>query len=535
VQWRRGEWRAPWQSLLPVASAFVVAALLAAPQLLPLLEVVASSQRVALADSYTRGPPLVDPLSSTLLATLQAFPALAAFLFIGAWQRRARGALALYLFVLVTAAGGWQLLRLLPGFSIARFGTTWALFVPFFAAWLSAIGVARFAESLEQEAEGRRVRRFALLCMWGLIGAAGWHLVAGGAETEWSLETFGPANLGAALCVAAGLAFIAVVGLRRRLPRSALAGGLALAMFAQMAALPFWTTMIPIELLPDPDAMAERSAATQAGRSVSIENLQYGHTLVDGIESLFGMEISMMPWRYRALYAHFDHNLLMNTTDWERLAEARGFLDATDVQYLVAPKLIGKKLRPHGLKRVEAGPGQMAVFENTDRMGRAWVSYGARVVESAEAARDYVLSPEFEPGSEVILERAPAGRYPERALHPATPAQVERTSTDRLRVRATLPRPGLLVVSEAGAKGWHVRVDGEPAAWLQADYLLRAVELDAGEHVVLFEYRPRSWRPSLIACVAGTGALLGLGIHARRAPKGARQEPPQNHSGDISA
>lgn len=281
-------------------------------------------------------------------------------------------------------------------------------------------------------------------------------------------------------------------------------------MLAQMAAFPFWVRLIPITVNPDPLAMAERSTTQPPGRSLSLDNLQYGHTVLDGVESLFGMEISMMPARYRALVRRFDHNLLMSTTDWEGLSEARGFLDAADVEYLVAPRLMGGALRAHGLRRVDVGPDRVAVFENPDRLGRAWVSYGARVVDSADAAREAVLQPGFDPARQVVLEREPTRTYPGQAPDPSTPARVERPSTDRLRVHATLPRPGILVVSEAGLPGWSVRVDGEPGEWLQANYLLRGVELDAGEHLVEFRYRPRSWTPALIACATGLALWMGL-------------------------
>jgi uncharacterized membrane protein YfhO len=75
------------------------------------------------------------------------------------------------------------------------------------------------------------------------------------------------------------------------------------------------------------------------------------------------------------------------------------------------------------------------------------------------------------------------------------------------------------VVSEAWYPGWHAWVDGAPAPILQADYLLRAVELGAGRHEVRFEYRPRSLAIGAALSLAGVVTALGLVLADRRLAK----------------
>ena len=49
---------------------------------------------------------------------------------------------------------------------------------------------------------------------------------------------------------------------------------------------------------------------------------------------------------------------------------------------------------------------------------------------------------------------------------------------------------GYLVLADAFFPGWVAHVGERPVPIHRADYLLRAVELEAGDSVVRFEYRP---------------------------------------------
>src|SRR5205814_2001693 len=54
--------------------------------------------------------------------------------------------------------------------------------------------------------------------------------------------------------------------------------------------------------------------------------------------------------------------------------------------------------------------------------------------------------------------------------------------------------------------GWTVRVDGVEQPLLRADRIFRAVQLAPGEHEVLFEYKPLSFR------LGGLLSLLAIGL-----------------------
>lgn len=69
---------------------------------------------------------------------------------------------------------------------------------------------------------------------------------------------------------------------------------------------------------------------------------------------------------------------------------------------------------------------------------------------------------------------------------------------------------GLAVFSEIFyPKGWHALVDGKESPILRADYVLRALEIPAGKHVVEFKFEPKPYIiGNTITLVAGWALLL---------------------------
>jgi hypothetical protein len=87
------------------------------------------------------------------------------------------------------------------------------------------------------------------------------------------------------------------------------------------------------------------------------------------------------------------------------------------------------------------------------------------------------------------------------------------------RVRLEVPdgAAGWLVLADVWYPGWVCTMDGREADIHRANYLFRAVRLEAGSHEVVFEYKPRSYFIGRIVSV-GTLAVVAvvLGFAARR-------------------
>ncbi len=87
---------------------------------------------------------------------------------------------------------------------------------------------------------------------------------------------------------------------------------------------------------------------------------------------------------------------------------------------------------------------------------------------------------------------------------------------DDIRITASLPRPGYLLLLDTYFPGWSATVNGEPAPIHRADYNFRAVSLPTGNSTVAFSYRPESLRMGLFLCALGTLALGAVFLYPAR-------------------
>lgn len=165
-----------------------------------------------------------------------------------------------------------------------------------------------------------------------------------------------------------------------------------------------------------------------------------------------------------------------------------------------------------GPKRHVAG---MSPF--SERLKFRGLTWG--VCKAAQAAQQDVIaalmsgsygSPSlaFDPFQTVLL--ADGETVP--ALSCATPPKVEvvkrRHGAWKLRVKGDGDL--LAVVSERYHRDWTARVDGRKVPLLEANGLIMAVPVPAGEHVVELKYRPVSYRVGLGAAACALLACLGL-------------------------
>ena len=223
------------------------------------------------------------------------------------------------------------------------------------------------------------------------------------------------------------------------------------------------------------------------------------------------------------------------------LARAQRVWDLAGVRYIVA----GDEALP--LPQLYAGPP--AIYRNDTALPEALVVPTARVISDEQASLAAVLDPQFDPYAEVVLSREPAGgsasaSSPQTAAAPAVQPQpaVLRQGPDRVIIEVTMVRPGYLVLTDTFYPGWQATADGHSVDILPANHAFRAVYLDAGEHTVVFEYEPLSFRVGawisggailLLLVTLGAAALvtwLSRGRPPAAEPPGGPQEGPPSSS-----
>jgi hypothetical protein len=160
----------------------------------------------------------------------------------------------------------------------------------------------------------------------------------------------------------------------------------------------------------------------------------------------------------------------------------------------------------------------------------AW--YGAVTVvgdpkQVLAAVRSTQLDPRGGGRQRAVIEPAAVAQDP-AVLHLAFAAPGSATGAlvsyepDAIAFTIDAPRDGLVVLNELAFPGWTVEVDGAPGVPVVASYLLRAVRVGAGPHVVRWRFAP----PHLRALIDGYLLALAIMLVAAGWPRRPRAPAP---------
>ncbi len=178
-------------------------------------------------------------------------------------------------------------------------------------------------------------------------------------------------------------------------------------------------------------------------------------------------------------------------------------------------------LRQPGLQLAYRGHDAL-VYDNADALPRVFTVDRQQTVASAGAALLASTAFGFDRRHVVVSEHPIAGLLAAGAGPSAAAGTARLLSygAQRIVTEASVPRRGMLVLTDVYYPGWQVTVDGHSAPLDRVDYLLRGVPLSAGTHRIVFSYQPASVTAgavvSLVALVALI-AVLAAGLLGRRA------------------
>jgi len=163
-----------------------------------------------------------------------------------------------------------------------------------------------------------------------------------------------------------------------------------------------------------------------------------------------------------------------------------------------------------------AHSGDVKIYENLDVLGRAFLVHSAVAATGDEDALALMRDSAFDPATTVILSRGDPLRSPDNPTRPSI-ARITHYAPERVEIELDASAPGYLVLTDAWYPGWQATVDGEPAPIYRADLLFRAVAVEAGQHRVIFTFRPASLWIGMSVSLTG---LVGLALALSKAKRG---------------
>lgn len=185
-----------------------------------------------------------------------------------------------------------------------------------------------------------------------------------------------------------------------------------------------------------------------------------------------------------------------------------GLYDLTSVRYELSlqqrhAEAEGSEQRPSANDAADAS--RLRARTNTDALPRAYL-VGAYEICSPDEALRRVATASFDFRTTVLLEKDP-GMPASATGHALEPAKIIAYAPQRVAIATQSDRPQLLVLTDTYYPGWRAFVDDVETEVFQANYVFRAVRVPSGLHVVVFEYRPASYRIGVMLSVVSIGAL----------------------------
>jgi len=132
------------------------------------------------------------------------------------------------------------------------------------------------------------------------------------------------------------------------------------------------------------------------------------------------------------------------------------------------------------------------LYENKTVLPRAFIASESRVLPTARDVLETLTDTTFVPQKTVLLEKPGPAWQPHSDTTLAT-ARILKYDLAEVEIE-TDGSGGFLVLTDTYYPGWRAYVDDKETPILRANYLFRAVALDAGHHIVRFVYAPWSFR-----------------------------------------
>lgn len=143
---------------------------------------------------------------------------------------------------------------------------------------------------------------------------------------------------------------------------------------------------------------------------------------------------------------------------------------------------------------IEVGEQGPVAMLNPGALGNAWFVENIQVVENAD--EEIAALTDFTPATTAVVDKRFVSSVQGYSPRPSEEDNIELTDyrANRLTYRYNLANPRVAVFSEIYYPiGWQARVDGEELDHIRVDYLLRGALLPAGQHEVVFEFKPKMY------------------------------------------
>ncbi len=168
------------------------------------------------------------------------------------------------------------------------------------------------------------------------------------------------------------------------------------------------------------------------------------------------------------------------------------------------------------LTAVPSTNGQFALFGFNGALPRIKLYSTWQISTNDQNTLDQLAGTSFNP-AQTVLVSSPISAPAATATNQTGAVEFVSYAPKRIVMRAHAPAASVLLLNDKYDPAWKVFVDGKQQPLLRCNYIMRGVEVPAGDHQVEWRFEPstRSLYVSLVAILVGFG-LIGILAFSRR-------------------
>jgi len=133
------------------------------------------------------------------------------------------------------------------------------------------------------------------------------------------------------------------------------------------------------------------------------------------------------------------------------------------------------------------------VYENLFSAPRYFLTASYYTYNTVEEFEQKYFSSDFDPKTTVLLTHQDASDLPTLTHNLTSVIKLKTYETNRIQFETTTDTSELLYISDTYDSGWHGYLDGIQTPVLKANYAFRAILVPPGSHTVIFSYEPQSF------------------------------------------
>ena len=152
---------------------------------------------------------------------------------------------------------------------------------------------------------------------------------------------------------------------------------------------------------------------------------------------------------------------------------------------------------------------QGQVQQNPGAMGNAWFVNNVNIVANADA--EIAALNGFNPDSTAIVDTRFSDQIIDNLDNSNTAITLEEYKPNFLKYTSSSTKDGIAIFSEIYYdKGWNAYIDGKLKTHFRANYVLRGMQIPAGNHLVEFKFEPSTYKTGEIVALVSSAILLLL-------------------------